>query len=102
MALAGTYEVSIISLIWRRLYGRPLPHAEWSLRGWGLPINIFAALYGLFVIFVCALPAEYPVTAADFNWAPVMFGGVKILSMLYYFVWARRIYKGPVVYCADD
>ena len=44
-----------------------------------------------------AMPAEYPVTVKYFNWAPVMFGSVIILSLAYYLFWAKKIYRGPVV-----
>jgi len=30
------------------------------------------------------------------NWAPVMFGGVFALSLFYYAVRGRFVYKGPV------
>ena len=97
LALAGTYEVSLMSLTWRRLYGKPLPPAPWSLGRWGLPLNILGILYNLYLFAYAAMPGLYPVTPADFNWAPVMFGGVMILSLVYYFVWAMKIYRGPVV-----
>lgn len=102
MALAATYEVSLVSLIWRRLCGKPLPPAPWSLGRWGLPLNVFGVLYGLYLLAYAAMPSVYPVTAADFNWAPVMFGGVMILSLSYYAVWARKSYHGPVVQVVAD
>lgn len=102
MALAGTYEVSIICLIWRRLRGKPLPSCPWTLGRLGLPMNIAGAVYGLYLLVYSAMPGVYPVTAADFNWAPVIFGGVMILSLLCYFVWARRAYQGLVVHVSQD
>lgn len=102
MALAGTYEISLLALIWRRLFGKRLPPAPWSLGRWGLPVNIAGSLYGLYLLAFSAMPGIYPVTAQDFNWAPVMFGGVIILSMIYYLVWARKIYRGPVVLVQQD
>lgn len=102
MALAGTYEVSILCLIWRRLRGRPLPPSSWSLGKAGLPINILGALYGVYLLAYAAMPGVYPVTAANMNWGPVMFGGVILLSLVYYVVWARKVYQGPVVYVRQD
>ncbi|KAF2722515.1 putative GABA permease [Polychaeton citri CBS 116435] len=102
MALAGTYEVSLVSLIWRRLYGKPLPPAPWSLGRWGLPLNVFGVLYGLYLLAYSAMPSVYPVTTANFNWAPVMFGAVMLLSLSYYALWARKLYKGPVVHASQD
>lgn len=102
MAISATYEVSMLCMLWRRLFGQRLPPAYWSLGRFGLPLNAFGALYGLYLLAYSAMPPVYPVTAENFNWAPVMFGGVMFLSMLYYFVWARRIYEGPVVHVVRD
>lgn len=102
MALAGTYEISLLSLIWRRLFGRPLPPAPWSLGRWGMPLNIFGAVYGLYLLVFSAMPGVYPVVPANMNWAPVIFGGVVLWSLLYYFVWARKVYQGPVVLVRQD
>lgn len=102
MALAGTYEVSLIALTWRRLFGKPLPPAPWSLGRWGLPLNCMGIIYGAYLFVYSAMPSVYPVTAADFNWAPVMFGGVGILSMIYYLLWAKSRYHGPVVYVIES
>jgi amino acid transporter len=53
ISLAGvsvltSYLISIGCLIWRRLYGAPLPPHAWSLGRYGLSINIAA--------FCCVLP----------------------------------------------
>ena len=101
MALAGTYECSILCLIWRRLAGKPLPPAPWSLGWLGLPINCLGVLYGLYILAYAVMPSTYPVTAADFNYAPVMFGGVILLPLVYYVIWGKR-YRGPVVHVAKD
>lgn len=48
VSVLTSYLISIGCLIWRRLYGAPLPPHEWSLGRFGLPINIAA--------FCCVLP----------------------------------------------
>ncbi len=60
-------------------------------------MNAMAALYGLYLLFYAAIPGLYPVTVSNMNWAPVMFGGVMTLSLVYYALWARKIYEGPMV-----
>jgi len=99
LALAFTYELSTLCLIWRRLYGPTLPPHPWSLGKLGLPINILASLYGLYLMFFSVIPAGYPVTAINFNWAPVMFVAVMLFATVHYVVFARKVYKGPVVIC---
>jgi amino acid transporter len=58
-------------------------------------INVVSAAWILLtsVLFVC--PTEYPVTADNMNYAIVVFGGIMILSVLYYHFRARRWFKGP-------
>lgn len=97
MAIAGTYQVSLLSLVWRRLFGQALPPAKWSLGRLGLPLNIFSIIYGWYLLAYASMPAQYPVTAQNMNWAPVMFGAILLLCFFYYMLWARNIYEGPVV-----
>lgn len=48
VALLTSYLITLGCIIWRRLYGAPLPPRKWSLGRVGLPINIAA--------FCCLLP----------------------------------------------
>lgn len=43
-------------------------------------------------------PNSLPITAASFNWGPVVFILAICLAMVYYYVKARHLYKGPVFY----
>ena len=98
LALVFTYMITIGCLIWRRLYGKTLPRGSWSLGWFGMLINIIAIVYSMYLIVFIAFPTEVPVTLSSFNWAPVMFGGVVLLALAYYIVYARHVYDGPVVY----
>ena len=101
LALVFTYLLVIGCLVWRRLYGAPLPRGSWSLGRAGLPINIVAMAYSAYLLVFIAFPTEVPVTLSSLNWAPVMFGGVVALALFYYFVHARHVYDGPVVYVSS-
>ncbi|KAI8086079.1 amino acid/polyamine transporter I [Halteromyces radiatus] len=46
-----------------------------------------------FILFVC--PTEYPVTPTNMNYASVIFCFVIFASVTYYFVYARKWFKGP-------
>jgi choline transport protein len=98
LALAFTYEMSILCLVWRRLYGAPLPPYAWSLGRASLPINIAGSVYGFYLMFFSVL-LDYPVTAVNFNWSPVMFVAVMGFAAVYYMLYARKVYQGPVVVC---
>ena len=102
MAFIATYELSICVLIWRRLSGLPLPPARWSLERLGLPVNIFAALYGLFALAFIVIPASPTYDAATFNWAPVIFVGLMTLALLFYLVGGKDAFEGPAVKWTDS
>ncbi|KAF2173457.1 hypothetical protein M409DRAFT_48433 [Zasmidium cellare ATCC 36951] len=96
IAFIGTYELAIYVLLWRRLNGS-LPPARWSLGRLGLPINIFAALYGLLILAFIAVPPTPEFDAATFNWASVIFVGLMLLAVLFYLVGGRKSFEGPAL-----
>ena len=95
----GTYAISIGCVALKRFRGEPLPASRWSLGKLGLPINLFAFTYSCFaIVFVC-FPVTTPVAVdQNMNWAIVMFTGVMIIAMVYYFVHGKHVYEGPVVF----
>ncbi len=63
----------------------------------GIAINAFAIAFSIIVTFFSFWPTSTPVEAATMNYAVVGTGGVFILSLIYYFVSARKSYDGPIV-----
>ena len=96
ISLFATYEVAIGTLIYIRLYGPPLPEHRWGLGHWGLGINIFSFVYGLFALTFIVLPGSPGLKADEFNRGSVMFVGVRAFALLYVFLGGRRSYAGPV------
>jgi choline transport protein len=68
----------------------------------GIAVNTFSVIFSIIVTFFSFWPPATPVTALTMNYAVVGTGGVFILSMIYYFVWARKIYDGPVIEIVDS
>lgn len=101
-AVGLTYALSIACVLWRRLYGDPLPPARWSLGRYGVAINIIAVLYETFSSIISFFPLVSKVNAKMMNWGVAMFGGVAIICIVNYFVYARRVYKGPVVHVIKE
>lgn len=52
---------------------------------------------GFTMIFVC-FPTKANPVAESMNYAIVMFSGVIIIAVVYYFVHGRKVYQGPVVF----
>ncbi|KAL8917346.1 MAG: hypothetical protein Q9208_008016 [Pyrenodesmia sp. 3 TL-2023] len=97
-----SYYIAIGCVVWRRLVGAPLPPRRWSLGRYGLAINIaslcFLTPIGLFAFW----PPVTPVAPSTMNWAVVMYGGIIIWSLVYYSVWGRHAYSGPVIVVKRD
>lgn len=102
VSLLTSYYITIGCLVWRRLWGEPLPPRRWSLGKYGLAINI-SALIGLTPIYFFAFwPQTTPVEPSTMNWAVLMYGGIVIWSMVYYFIWGKHSYIGPVMVVKRD
>ncbi|THX18306.1 amino acid permease [Aureobasidium pullulans] len=99
--LAGSggfsYSVSIACVLWRKIRGMPLPQGRFSLGVFGIPINAFAVLYMIQQAIISFFPMFAIVTVKTMNYGCVMFGGVAIISVVYFVVRGRHVYKGPVV-----
>ena len=123
MVLQGfylSYLLAIGLLLWRRLrgdldnpdssltifssgqvdeaYDRSLTWGPWRLKGaLGVANNVVAICYLLLVIFFSCWPAAPVERFATMNFAVIVTGAVLFLSMAYYFMYARKSYRGPLV-----
>jgi choline transport protein len=102
VSVLSSYIVTIGVLVHRRLFGPPLPPRRWSLGKFGLPINIAALCITIPLWFFLLWPLEQPVTAVNMNWAIAMYGGVMLFAIVYYAIWGRHVYVGPVTLVKRD
>jgi choline transport protein len=84
-------------MIYRRLKNEKIPFGPWSLGRWGLPVNLFAAAYGLVTVVFTFFPPSVPVEKESMNYSSVVYVGVVILGLTYYAVAGRKQYIAPVV-----
>src|SRR5277367_6175371 len=92
VAILGTYMISISIFILRRLRG-PLPRSRWSLGKMGIFINIGAVAWLLMVWVFCFFPVAIPVTVTTMNWNVVMFVGISVIGLGYWFIWGSKEYS---------
>ncbi|KAI0839456.1 amino acid transporter [Hypoxylon sp. FL0890] len=112
--LFGSYLVAASLLLYRRVtggirvatdddvltntVGSSLTWGPWRLHGaLGIANNIFSCIYLVFVFFFSFWPPSLEVTPETMNYAVLVFGAVILFSMLYYVVWARKVYNGPII-----
>ncbi|MCJ1246644.1 hypothetical protein MMC30_003853 [Trapelia coarctata] len=111
----STYFAASALLLWRRCTGgieEPNPNnfnapltgkdqlvwGPWRLPGvWGIMNNAFACGYMLVILVFSLFPPTTPTTLATMNYASLVTGALALFSVFYYYVWGRKIYKGPVI-----
>lgn len=78
--------------------GAKLVWGPFHLRGIsGIVINVIAIVYMLIAVFFSFWPPTAQVTAATMNYSAVATAGVMILTVIYYFMRARKVYEGPII-----
>lgn len=112
-----SYFMTISMLLYRRLRGdikepsdenELLPPSSrktakyvwgrWRIKGvWGTLNNVLACIYVLVVGFFSFWPSTLEVTPAKMNYSSLVLGAVVIMSVLYYFGWARKHFRGPII-----
>ena len=97
-ALYASYLICIGCVAWRRITKQPLLPSRFDLGRWGLPINLTAmAFQSVQFVFLFFPTAPHP-TAPLFNWTIMVFGVVVVWALIYYKLWGKKSYQGPVAY----
>jgi len=86
LALYISYLPPILFFLLRKLEGRQPTYGPFSLGRWGIPINIFALIYGVFVIIWLPFPTVLPVTRTTMNYAGPVWLGCFLLALIDWFV----------------
>ncbi|OQO00905.1 hypothetical protein B0A48_13594 [Cryoendolithus antarcticus] len=99
--LTISYIVCLSCVAWRRLTGQPLLPSRFDMgRTLGLIVNL-VALGWLWLVFIIAFFPGVPLpllTTLSMNWSVLVFGVVAIFSGVYFAIWGRKNYAGPVEY----
>lgn len=83
---------------------RRLTHSTSSLR-WGpfrlgragTPVLIFSIAYSVLAWFFSFWPQSSSVTPQNMNWSVVVYFGVLVFALIYWFAVARHVYTGSIV-----
>jgi choline transport protein len=121
LALEGlflSYFIALSLLLWRRTMGhiaedndtpevveaetmqpeKQLRWGPWRVKGaLGIATNLIGCIYLLIMIFFCFWPAVKPVTPVNMNYSVLIWGATVLGSLLYYVLWAHKVYEGPLV-----
>ncbi|CAN8105079.1 unnamed protein product [Discula destructiva] len=97
-ALLSAYITCIGCILWRRLTGAPLLPSKFSLGKYGLAINLIAEVCLVIFLILSFFPMDKHPDVEGMNWSILIYGAVAIFSVIYYFVYGRHRYDGPVEY----
>lgn len=95
IALAVSYAIPIaISLLWNKR--REVNQAKWNCGPVIGPIvNVVALVWIAFEVVLFSMPTTLPTNAVFMNYASVVWVGFMAISAAWYFIYARKVYKGP-------
>lgn len=71
-------------------------HSLFPLKRAGYIVNGISVAWIFFSVIIFSMPVSIPVTASSMNYASVVFAGFAAISAAWYFVYARKNFKGPV------
>ncbi|TKA70810.1 hypothetical protein B0A55_07428 [Friedmanniomyces simplex] len=102
-AILSSYIISMSCVALRKIRkDKPLPPARWSLGRYGLAINIAAVLFLLIIYVFAFFPLGTPVTVQTMNWSSLIYGFILVFAVVYFLVYGRKVYEGPVVLVKQD
>ncbi|ORX99961.1 amino acid/polyamine transporter I [Clohesyomyces aquaticus] len=96
MGLYCSYLFPIFFMLLRRLRGPPPPYGPFNLGRWGIPTNVTALCYIIFVVIWMPFPQLLPVTKDNMNYAGPIFGAVVLLALLDWTFSGRKRFEMPI------
>ena len=96
LALYISYIIPMVFLVMTKLRGDHIPYGPFHLGRWGLPINIFAIIYAIFIAIFLPFPPFLPVTAKTMNYGGPVMGFVILFTLADWFTSGRKRFRVPV------
>ncbi|KAJ4364487.1 hypothetical protein N0V83_009081 [Neocucurbitaria cava] len=97
LALHVSYFIPILFILLRKLRGPPPPYGPFKMGAIGVPVNIFALCYLIYVVLWMPFPQILPVTKDNMNYAGPIFGAVVLGALGHWFIHGRKTFKMPVI-----
>jgi choline transport protein len=96
LALYISYIIPILFFIMAKLRNDDIPYGPFRLGKFGLPINVFALVYAIFISIFLPFPPYMPVTAATMNYGGPVMALVIFFAVADWFVTGRKRFQVPV------
>jgi amino acid permease (GABA permease) len=95
IGLFGSYGVPIFLRLRR---GDDFVPGPWNLGRWSRPVAVVAVVWIALSSILFLLPQSSPINHKTFNYAPVALAVVLFIATVWWFLTARRSYRGPISY----
>lgn len=95
LALYVSYLIPIILLVMKRFRGEHINFGPFGLGRFGLWINLYAIVFGVYIVIFLPFPVATPVSAESMNYAGPVFIGLLLIALIDWFVRGRKHYAGP-------
>jgi amino acid transporter len=92
----GLFTAYVIP-VFLRLRHDTVERGPWSLGRWSRPLARIAVAWVLVCSIIFLLPEQWPITATNFNYAPIVLAAVLLAAALWWLATARRTYKPPTL-----
>lgn len=96
-AIHISYFFPIFFILLRKLRGPPPPYGPFKMGAIGVPVNIFALCYIIFVVMWMPFPQMLPVTKDNMNYAGPILAAVVLGALGHWFIRGRKTFKMPVI-----
>jgi choline transport protein len=96
IGLHVSYLLPITFIMLRKIRGPPVAYGPFSLGKWGVPVNMFALVYLVYVIIWMPFPTILPVTGANMNYAGPILLAIIICGITDWFVSGHKRFEFPV------
>jgi choline transport protein len=97
IALHISYFLPILFILIRKIRGPTPPYGPFSMRSSvGVPVNVFALCYIIFVVLWMPFPQILPVTRDNMNYSGPIFLAVLLGALAHWLFRARKTFKIPV------
>jgi choline transport protein len=84
IALMMSYVIPIIFFALAKLRG---DHIPFDLGRRGLPVNLFAIVYGISILILLPFPPYLPVTATNMSYSGPILGAILLLALFDWSIW---------------
>ncbi|GIC92864.1 putative amino acid permease [Aspergillus udagawae] len=91
-----SYIIPIAMMARKRIRKERIAFGPFALGRWGLAINLYAIIFGIFICTFVSFPTEIPVTATNMNYSGPVFLGVSVLLICDWAVRGRGRFTGPL------